>query len=62
MPVINIDGPKVQDINKKKEFVQQVTKAASEFYNLPEQSIVIMLKENNPENVSVGGSLISEKK
>jgi|Wag4MinimDraft_11_1082651.scaffolds.fasta_scaffold00010_2 4-oxalocrotonate tautomerase len=61
MPVISVDGPKVEDKNKKREFVEKVTRIAADFYNLPEKSIVIMLKENNPDNVSVGGKLTSDK-
>ncbi|MGA1862602.1 tautomerase family protein [Deferribacter thermophilus] len=61
MPIITAEGPKINDLEKRKEFVKTVTEAASKYFNLPEESIIILIKENSPENVSVGGKLISEK-
>lgn len=62
MPVINVEGPKVENLSKKREFVEKITKVASEFYSLPEESIIILMKENTQDNVSVGGKLIIDKK
>jgi len=62
MPVISIEGPKVDDLEKKRKFVESVTKAAAELYSLPEESIVILLKENRQDNVAVGGKLLIDKK
>ena len=61
MPIISIDGPTIQDINKRREFVAKVTAAASEVYSMPKEKIIILIRENSPEQVAVGGELISDR-
>ncbi|NOQ22389.1 MAG: 4-oxalocrotonate tautomerase [Candidatus Aegiribacteria sp.] len=58
MPLIKVDGPKVTDVDKKRQFVKDVTNAATTLYGLPAQTVVILLHENSPDNVGVGGQLI----
>ena len=60
MPIIRVDGPKVADIDKKRQFVKEVTAAASVLYGLPENIIVVLLQENSPDNVASGGKLICD--
>ena len=60
MPIIRVDGPKVEDIDRKRKFVKDVTKAASTLYGLPENIIVVPLHENSPDNVASGGQLICD--
>ena len=60
MPVIRVDGPKVADIDRKRQFVKEVTTAASTLYGLPENIIVVLLQENSPDNVASGGQLICD--
>lgn len=62
MPTIVVDGPKVDDLGAKRNFVRKITDAAASFYNLPEQSIIVTIKENLPENVGVGGELIVDRR
>ena len=61
MPIIRVDGPKVTDLNKKRKFVETVTDAAASLYALPKQAIVVLLQENSPDNVGVGGQLIIDR-
>ena len=61
MPVINIDGPAIKDIEKKRTLVRELTDAAVKAYGLPRPSIIVLINENNPENVGVGGELVSER-
>ena len=61
MPIIRVDGPKVTDLDKKREFVRTVTDAASSLYDLPKQTIVVLLQENSPDNVGVAGQLIIDR-
>lgn len=61
MPIIQVDGPKVADVSRKREFVRAVTEAASGFYGLPREKIIILLKENSPDNISVGGQLLCDR-
>jgi 4-oxalocrotonate tautomerase len=61
MPIIRVDGPKVADVDKKREFVRTVTEVTAEFYGLPTQAVIVLLQENAPENVGVGGQLLVDR-
>ena len=61
MPNITLEGPPINDLNKKRALVQLITTAASAAYGLPPETIVVVLKENSPENVAVGGVLIADR-
>jgi len=61
MPNITIEGPKIKDIEIKRSLVKELTDAAVKAYELPVQSIVVLIKENPPDNVGVGGELISDR-
>jgi len=62
MPNISIEGPVIEDIGKKKILVQEVTDAATKAYGLPQETIVVFIKENSPENIGVAGKLIIDRK
>lgn len=62
MPNIVIDGPIIKDLEKKRKLVEKVTEAAVEAYGLPKEAIVVIIKENPPENVGVGGKLIADRR
>ena len=61
MPVISVEGPPVSDVSKKREFVQSITDAALSLFDVPRSAIVILFKENRPENVGVGGRLLVDR-
>jgi len=61
MPNISIDGPRIADLAKKRELVKTVTDAAVKAFGLPKQTIVILIKENPPENVGIGGELLVDR-
>lgn len=61
MPIITAEGPPVGELDKKREFARKLTEAAAETYNLPPETIIIVFKENTPENVSVGGCLLVDR-
>lgn len=61
MPNITIDGPKIEDMARKRELVKSVTEAAVKAYGLPKQAIVVLIKENAPENVGIGGELLADR-
>ncbi len=61
MPNITIEGPKIKDIDTKRTLVKELTDAAAKAYELPAKIMVVLIKENSPENVSVGGQLISDR-
>ena len=62
MPNITIEGPPIAELDKKRTLVQEVTEAATKFYGLPKEIIVVVIKENAAENVSVGGQLIVDRR
>jgi len=62
MPTITIDGPKIEDIDVKRNLVKEMTEAASRAYGFPMEVFVVYIKENPLENVGVGGKLISDQK
>jgi 4-oxalocrotonate tautomerase len=62
MPIVTVHGPKVEDTDKKRKFVSTVTEAASSMFGLPQQSIVVLLRETDPANVGVGGELIADRR
>lgn len=61
MPNITIDGPRLEDVGKKRELVSAVTDAAVKAFGLPRQAMVVIIKENSPENVGVGGELLADR-
>jgi 4-oxalocrotonate tautomerase len=61
MPIITMDGPPVSDAAKKRALVEDITRTAADFYGLPREAIVILIKENRPDNVAVGGTLASDR-
>ncbi len=61
MPVIHVEGPKVTDLDRKRHFVRTVTEAASILFDLPTDTIVVLLKENTKDNVGVGGWLVIDR-
>jgi len=61
MPVVSMEGPAIEDLDKKRKLTRQVTAAAAEAYGLPAASIIILIKENTTDNVSVGGQLIIDR-
>ena len=61
MPIITMDGPAINDLTKKREMVATMTRIAADFYGLPPETIVILIKETSAENVSVGGELVSDR-
>ena len=61
MPNITIEGPIIKELDIKRTLVREMTDAATKAYGLPEEVIVVVIKENSQENVSVGGRLIVDR-
>lgn len=58
MPVITVDGPKIEDIDRKRKLVKKLTEAAVEAYDIPD--IIVLIKEIAPDNVGVKGTLVAD--
>ena len=61
MPNITVEGPPIKELDRKRRFARELTEAATKAYGLPKEAIIVLLKENSPENVSVGGKLIIDR-
>jgi len=61
MPTITVEGPHIKDLDKKRKLVKELTESASEAYGLTKEKIIVLIKENPPENVGVGGQLLIDK-
>lgn len=60
MPYITIGVPK-RDIETKRKLVAKVTDLVAEMYGIRKEAITVVIEESPPENVSVGGVLLSDK-
>jgi len=56
-----IEGPKIENVETKRELVKEITDALEKAYKIPREAYVVLIKENSPENVGVGGKLIIDK-
>lgn len=60
MPIITLDGPALS-LEKKRALAHELTSLAARAYDLPASTIIIMLRENTPDQVAVGGTLIADR-
>lgn len=60
MPVITLEGARLSK-EQKSQLVKELTASAAKIMNAPEQAFVVLLKENEKENIGLGGQLLSDK-
>ena len=60
MPIINISGPSL-DAEQKRQMARGLTDVAAKIYRRPAQHIIVIIHENPPENVSIGGTLVADR-
>ncbi len=61
MPIITVDGPKIDDLEVKRKLVKEFTGTAAEAFNLPKATILVVLHEVGPDCVSTGGDLVCDQ-
>jgi len=61
MPVILVNVLKQPDVNKKRKLVERLTDAMAEVYGVPREAVVVTIKEDEPENVGIGGVLAMDR-
>ena len=61
MPVIQINSFRQPDIDKKRKLVEKLADTLVELYGVPRESVIVMIKEDEPENVGIGGILALDK-
>lgn len=60
MPIIEVEGPALTK-DQKRELAGVLTRSASGIMKIPPQAFVVVIKESAPDNVAVGGVLLSER-
>lgn len=60
MPVITLEAGKLNK-EQKSQLIKDLTSKAAEIMNVPEQAIIVLLKENSMDNIGFGGKLLSER-
>lgn len=63
MPSVDVEGPPI-DIEKKRELVAEVTKALKRAYKefgFVDDTMIVRIKENQPQNVGIGGILVIDR-
>ncbi|HOP08759.1 MAG TPA: tautomerase family protein [Candidatus Methanofastidiosa archaeon] len=58
MPTITIEGPRL-DIEKKRQLGKELVDVARRVYGI--ENIIVLIKENSPENVCIDGSLLCDR-
>ena len=60
MPVITIDGPANATKEAKKEIIEKISKTVADAYDMPIESITVLIRGSQPDNIGVGGKQLSE--
>jgi len=59
MPIITVEGPPLT-VEQKRDFAKRLTDVAIDIYKI--EHIIVLIRENKPENVASNGELICDKK
>ena len=60
MPSVIIEGPILKEIEKKRQLVAKITEIVYDIYKVDKSHITVTIKGYSPEDVGVGGKLISD--
>jgi len=61
MPIVTVEGPRVE-IEAKRRLVREMTETASVAFGFSKEEIIVLIKENTPENVGVAGELVIDRR
>ena len=59
MPTIMVEGPPIS-VEQKRQLVKGLTEVAVKAYKI--EHITVLIRENLPENVGVGGQLLADRR
>jgi 4-oxalocrotonate tautomerase len=63
MPFIVVNGPPLKgDLIKKRKLGKEITEVVANVYDLPKESITVLIREDEGTNVSSGGILLIDRK
>ena len=60
MPIITASGPHLT-VEQKRKLAEALTDAACSVYDRPRNMIIVVIRENDPENVAIGGELVADR-
>lgn len=60
MPVIFFEGPKLEH-SQKAELVKELTEVGHQVAGIRRESFIVYVKENDLENIGVGGGLLADR-
>ncbi len=60
MPVISVEGSKLTK-EQKSDLIASLTEVASKIMNVNKEAYIVLIKENDMDNIGVGGVVLSEK-
>ena len=60
MPVISVEGSKLTK-EQKSDLISSLTEVASKIMNVNKEAYIVLIKENDMDNIGVGGVVLSEK-
>lgn len=61
MPTITVEGPPIHEVERKRQLVSKLSDVAAEVYGIAKEHMIVLIRENAPENVGVGGQLIADR-
>lgn len=61
MPVITMESAKLSK-EQKQTLVKEFTETAARVTGIAEEAFYVFIRENDPDNVGIGGQLLSEMK
>ncbi|MFX0029779.1 MAG: 4-oxalocrotonate tautomerase DmpI [Candidatus Hermodarchaeota archaeon] len=62
MPTATLEGPPIEDLDIKRILVKEITDALEKAYKMPREVFTVVIKENLPNNIGVGGRLIIDRR
>lgn len=62
MPTIFVNGPKVDDLDKKRRVVKEITDVIENVYGENREDIVVVIREDEPTNAAKAGVLVCDMK
>ncbi|BCA79209.1 4-oxalocrotonate tautomerase DmpI [Desulfuromonas sp. AOP6] len=61
MPIITLEGSPITKPEVRRALVEELTQSAAKAYGLPKEKIIVLIRENTPEQVAVGGVLLADR-
>ncbi|MFH1728035.1 MAG: 4-oxalocrotonate tautomerase DmpI [Pseudomonadota bacterium] len=61
MPIVRIEGPKFKSLDHKRKMVEKITETVSEIFEMPKETVIVILKELEKENVGLSGKLVVDR-